>query len=199
VIFGVMAGTNALAGEEANGTLDLLLAQPISRTQLVLSKMAAIAAGACLITALIYAGWLLSVPFVDIDVGFGELFWATANIVPLIVFFAAFSMWLGAALGRAPATALAAALAVSGFFISYLGELVDAVRPVRVLSVFYYNGGAKAITEGVDPARLLVLLALTAGVLLLAMRAFDQREIGVTASSLRLPRLRLHRASGSEA
>ena len=53
VVFGVMAGTSALAGEEANGTLDLLLAQPISRRQLLLSKVAAIAAATCLIAAII--------------------------------------------------------------------------------------------------------------------------------------------------
>src|SRR5262249_9141179 len=90
VVFAVMAGTSALAGEEANGTMDVLLAQPISRSALVLAKLGAITAAALLIVAIICAGWLLSVPFVDIDVGYGRLFAATLNIVPLLVFFAAF-------------------------------------------------------------------------------------------------------------
>lgn len=53
-IFAAMLGTNALAGEEAEGTIGYLYAQPISRTSIVGAKM--------LSTALLYTlYWVVSV------------------------------------------------------------------------------------------------------------------------------------------
>ena len=40
-VLGISLGTAAVAGEEQDGTLDLLLAQPVSRTRIVLAKAAA--------------------------------------------------------------------------------------------------------------------------------------------------------------
>jgi hypothetical protein len=67
-----------------------------------------------------------------------------------------------------------------------MAELVDVIAPFRYASVFYYNGGAKAITEGVDPAGVLVLVALTALFTALALRAFERRELSAqSGGSLR--------------
>ena len=44
LIAAIGAGARATAGEEERGTLDLLLANPISRRRLVLEKLAALAA-----------------------------------------------------------------------------------------------------------------------------------------------------------
>jgi ABC-2 type transport system permease protein len=183
-VFGIMAGTSILAGEEVNGTLDVLLAQPISRTTLMLSKLAGVFAASLSICAVICAGWLVSVPFVNIDVGFGELTAATFNLALTMAFFAAFSAWAGAQFaGRGAATGVAVALAVASFFVSYLAELVDAIRPLRYASVFYYNGGAKAITQGVDPVGFGVLLALTALFIALGLRAFNRRDLSSRGAS----------------
>jgi ABC-2 type transport system permease protein len=177
-VFGIMAGTSILAGEEANGTLDLLLSQPISRTTLMLAKLAGVVAASLLICAAIFAGFLLSVPFVDIDAGLGELAAATSNLALTMAFFAAFSAWAGAQFAsRGSATGMAVALAVASFFVSYVAELVDAMQPLRYASVFYYNGGAKAITEGVDPLGVAVLLALTGLFTGFALRAFNRRDL----------------------
>lgn len=186
-VFAIMAGTSILAGEEAKGTLDVLLSQPISRTTLLLSKLAGVFVASLAICGVIFAGWLVSVPFVDIEIGFGELAEATFNLGLTMAFFAAFSTWAGAQFAsRGSATGAAVALAVASFFVSYLAELVDVIAPFRYASVFYYNGGAKAITEGVDPAGVLVLVALTALFTALALRAFERRELSAqSGGSLR--------------
>jgi ABC-2 type transport system permease protein len=184
-VFGIMAGTSLLAGEETNGTLDVLLSQPITRTTLMLAKLAGVVAGSVLICGVIYAGWLVSVPFADIDISLLDLALATFNLALTITFFAAFSAWAGAQLSsRATATGLAVALAIASFFVSYIAELVDVVRPLRFASVFYYNGGATALTQGVQLERVAVLLALTGLFVALGLRAFNRRDLSTRGAGL---------------
>ena len=75
------------------------------------------------------------------------------------------------------------AIAVASFFVSYVAELVDAMQPLRYASVFYYNGGAKAITEGVDALGFAVLLALTCLFTGLGLRAFNRRDLSTRGGS----------------
>jgi ABC-2 type transport system permease protein len=178
-VFGIMAGTSLIAGEETNGTLDLLLAQPIDRTTLMLAKLAGVIAASFAICALIFAGFLLSVPFVaEMNISYADLALATFNLALMMMFFAAFSAWAGAQLaGRGLATGLAVAVAVASFFVSYIADLVDAVQPLRFASVFHYNGGVTAITEGVGITGVAVLLALTVLFTVLGLRAFNARDL----------------------
>jgi ABC-2 type transport system permease protein len=195
-VFGIMAGTSLLAGEEANGTLDLLLSQPISRTTLMLAKLAGVFVACIGICALISVGWLLSVPFVGMDISMADLLLATFNLTLTMTFFAAFSAWAGAYLAsRGMATGLAVALAVASFFVSYIAELVDAVQPLRYASVFHYNGGATSITEGIDVAGAAVLVGLMLLFTALGLRAFNARDLSsrTGAPLLGMIRSRFHR------
>ena len=192
LVFAIMAGTAALAGEESNGTLDLLLAQPISRRRLVLEKMAGFAVSALAIALLVNAGWLISVPFVDIDISLATLLAATLVMVPPVLLVGALAMWASATLSnRKTATGLVTGFVVASFFINYLAELVDVLEPLRWLSFNHYQN-TTVLTEGFNLPNAAVLLLATALFALLAVRAFERRDIGVQSSGgsfLRLPRL----------
>lgn len=181
VVFAIMGGTSALAGEEANGTLDLVMAQPVTRTRLLLEKLAGLLLALVLILLLIYAGWLVSVPFVDIDVGLGELAVATANVLPVIAFFQAFSLWAGVTLpSRGLATGAAVGLAVVSYFVFYLASIVDAIEPLRWVSVFYHYHGTEVLLDGVQWGGLALLVALYALFAGWAVVSFQRRDIGVS-------------------
>jgi ABC-2 type transport system permease protein len=181
VVFAIMGGTAALAGEEANGTLDIIMAQPISRARVAIEKLAGLMIGLLGICAIIYAGWLISVPFVDIDIGYGELAVATFSVVPLIAFFQSISMWAGVTLpSRGLATGAVVALAVASYFIYYLANIVDALEPLRQISPFYHYHGTEVLTDGVHwggQALLLALYLLFAG---WALISFQRRDLGVS-------------------
>ncbi|HWQ29046.1 MAG TPA: ABC transporter permease subunit [Dehalococcoidia bacterium] len=188
VVFAIMAGTAAVAGEEEAGTLDLVLSYPVSRSRFLLEKLAALLLALLGICALIYAGWLVSVPFVDIDVGLGELAVATLNFVPLIAFFQVFSLWAGVTLPtRGLATGAAAALAVPSYFINYIATTVEAMEPLRVVSVFYHYHGTDVLTRGVHWGSLALLCGLYFAFAGWALVSFQRRDLGVGATPLRLP------------
>lgn len=183
VVFAIMGGTGTLAGEEANGSLDIVMAQPVSRVRVATEKLAGLLVATLEICGIIYIGWLVSVPFVDIDLGLGELAVATLSLVPLIAFFQAFSMWAGVTLpGRGLATGTAVALAVLSYFLYYLANIVDALEPLQQLSVFYHYHGTSVLTDGVQwggQALLVALYLLFAG---WALLSFQRRDLGVSAS-----------------
>jgi ABC-2 type transport system permease protein len=190
LVFAIMAGTSALGGEEANGTLDLLLAQPISRRRLVLEKMAGFAASAVAIALLVNAGWLISVPFVDFDISLPTLLAATFVMVPPVLLVGALAMWASATLSnRRTATGLVTGFVVASFFGNYLAELVDVLAPLRWLSFNHYQN-TTVLTEGFNLIDAAVLLMATALFAVLAVRAFERRDIGVQTSGksfLKLP------------
>jgi len=189
VIFAIMAGTSALGGEEASGTLELLMAQPVSRARVAVEKLVGLFVSICFIAMLIYCGWLISVPFVEIDISYLKLASATAQIVPLVMFFSALSVWAAAALGRKLATGVVTAVAVASYFVEYLANIVDVLKPLQWISVFHYHDGVNALGGDFEPWRLLVLIAATAIAAAMAVKAFENREIGaqdeITVGALR--------------
>ena len=196
VVFAIMAGVSAIAGEEANGTLDLLLARPISRTRVALEKVAGLVVAVFGIAAICYIGWLVSVPFVEIDVSLWRLFIATFNMVPLMLFFVALSMWAGVTLpDRRAASGFATAVAVASFFTNFVANLVASLETLQYVSVFYYYD-VDALAGGLDPAKLAVMLGLALAFFMLMLGSFQNREVGVGGHGLSLPRLSLRRDQG---
>jgi hypothetical protein len=135
-----------------------------------------------------YTGWLISVPFVDIEVGLGELAVATANQLPLVLVFQAFALFATMNLpSRGLATGASVGFAIVSYFIYYLAALVDALEPFRQLSVFYHYHGTEVLEDGIHLPGLAVLLLLFAVLTYFAWRGFERRDIGV-GGELKLPR-----------
>jgi ABC-2 type transport system permease protein len=190
-VFAITSGSGALGGEEDNGTLDLLLAQPITRRRVAVEKLVGLFVATLLLVAITYVGWLISVPFVDIEVSLSDLALATANLVPLTLVLQALACLATVSLSsRGVATGAITAFAVASYFINYLATLVDSLEPFRVLSVFYHYHGVDVLDSGLHWSGLALLVVLYAAFAALSVFAFERREIGGGVSLLRLPQLR---------
>ena len=178
VIFAIVAGTAATAGEESAGTLDMLLAQPIRRRRVIVEK--ALGIGAAVSVALLAGlpGIYLGQLFVDMDISPWRTLAATIATLPLLYLFAALAMLLGAALPtRATAVAAATALAVLAYVVYTVGALVDALSGVRKITPFYWSDASKALVGDFEVWRTLVLLGVCIGLVALATWAFERRDI----------------------
>lgn len=178
VIFAIVAGTAATAGEESAGTLDMLLAQPIRRRRVIVEK--ALGIGAAVSVALLAGlpGIYLGQLFVDMDISPWRTLAATIVTLPLLYLFAALAMLLGAALPtRATAVAAATALAVLAYVVYTVGALVDALSGVRKVTPFYWSDASKALVGDFEVWRTLVLLGVCIGLVALATWAFERRDI----------------------
>ena len=186
-VYAIITSTRALAGEEDAGTLELLMAKPISRWQIVSAK--ALAIGISIFAMLLFSGLGHAAVLAAVNATYGtdlapmQLFLATMNGWPIIMAFAMISLFLGAFL---PSRRLASMTATVILIVSYFGEniggMVKSMEWLRPVSLFtYYDTSASVFDNGVAPGDLLVTLGTMAVFFLLALISFQRRNVTVGA------------------
>ena len=180
ITFAIMQGTYAVAGEEAAGTLDFLLAQPVRRWRFIVEKAAALAVGVLLITALSLPGFALGMIWVDLGIPLTRVAVAVMAMVPIALLIGMFSLWMGALLANRGAAAMAATgVTVAGYFVDALGRVVKDLEPLRRFSPFYYYPGGTALSEPFPYGDTLLLAVASLVCLAGALWSFQRREIAV--------------------
>lgn len=178
VIFAVLWGSDLTAGEEERRTIDVLLANPVSRSRIVVEKWAAMVVGILVVAASLGLVLVVLGPAVELHVGLGVLSAALVSTALLAILFGTLALALGAATGhRGIARGLAALAAVAAYLLSSLPDLVSWLRPGRPLSPWYHALGVDPMATGYRPLHLLVLLALIALFLAVAVSFFDRRDL----------------------
>jgi ABC-2 type transport system permease protein len=178
LVAAIGAGARAIAGEEEGGTLDLLLANPLSRRRLVLEKLAALTAEVVALAVVLLVALVVGVQLVGMDISVGNLAAATASAALLALAYGAIALLAGVVSGRRGiAIGVAAAGAVAAYLVSSLSALVDLLDSVKFASPFYHYVASDPLRHGLalDHVSFLALLAATAAVL--AVVAFDRRQV----------------------
>jgi ABC-2 type transport system ATP-binding protein len=96
------AGGRALAGEEEAGTLDLLLANPVSRRRVAVDKLAALAAEIVGLGVVLWTALWIGCRAAGLHVSAGHLAPATASAVLLAVGYGAIALLVGSITVTAP-------------------------------------------------------------------------------------------------
>jgi ABC-2 type transport system permease protein len=178
LVAAIGAGSNAIAGEEERGTLDLLLSAPISRRRVVLEKFGALAAEAAGLGVVLWLSLVIGARAVGMDIGAGRLGAATLGAVLLAVTFGAVALFVGAASGRrSRAIGLSAAAAVAAYLVNSLAPLVSSLDAIRKASPFYYYAAGNPLRHGLDPLHVLVLLLLALVATAAACVTIDRRDL----------------------
>lgn len=174
----IIGGTGTLAGEEAAGTLDLLLAQPVTRRRLVLEKAAGLSLALLVATLLSFPGFLLGMLLVDFDISIVRIVAALLNMLPVTLLYMALAMWGSAALpGRGAAAVVCIGAVVAAYFLNTIGAVVDVLEVPRKLSPFYWADGSYVLVHGFEPLRAGGLLVVAGVLLVLTVIAFERRDI----------------------
>lgn len=180
VIFAVLWGSDLVAGEEDRGTIDLLLANPVTRRRVLLEKWAALAAGVGLASLGIGAGLGVGLAAFGMRIGAGDVAAAVVATGLLGLLFGSVALALGAATGRRGlARGITALLAVAAYLASTLANLVSWLGPVRAASPWYHTLGVDPLVSGFEAWHLLLVVAITVAVVVAALAAFDRRDLAV--------------------
>jgi len=180
IVLAVLWGGDLIAGEEDRGTIDILLANPISRGRVLLEKWAALAAGVTLTGAALAAGLAVAIPLVDLHIGVAGVAAAVVSVVLLALLFGTIALAVGAATGRRGlARGSAVVLAVAAYLVSSLADLVGWMKVVRPASPWYHALGVDPLANGFSPTHLLVPFGLTVIVMAVAVHTFNRRDLAV--------------------
>jgi len=188
IIFGVymiMAGTGTLAGEEENGTLELVMAMPLHRWKILAMKALGLMIVALLTLVIVGVGCSLTLGLVkqttEADVTLPQLFVAMVGAWPLMVAILAMSMFFATVM---PSRMLAVTVMIAFYLVSYLlqsiAALVESLEGIKALSIFnYFDSTTTVFEEGIKFGDVAVLLTIAVAFFGLALVFFEQRNITV--------------------
>lgn len=179
VVFAIAAGARAVAGDENAGTLDLVLAHPVSRRTLAAQRFAGLLAAMALVAIALWLAFVaLRVPLQLDAVGVGGFLAMNLHLALFGACFGALAFAVGAATGS-KGTALGAAAGVA--MLSYLANSVfpqvEALTWTRNLSPFHWYLGGSPLSNGVQLGGALTLLTVTALLAAAGTLLFDRRDI----------------------
>ena len=194
-IFGAVQGAWAVAGEEETGTIDLVMATPLSRSGLVWQKWLALALtevvlGAALFASIAVDGWLF-----EVDIPLGNIGAGALMAVLLGLCFGSLALALGALTGlRSVSVGVVTFVAAGSYLLNSLGSLVESLDALKPLSPFYYYNTSNPLRNGLDFEHALILGGLAVVFMGIGLLAVRRRDLGV--GGMRLPIPRLGKASG---
>ncbi len=178
--FGVGLGTAAIVGEEDRGTLNLLLAQPISRTRLVLEKFASVTASTLSVGGGVLGALVVLNPIVDLGFPLANMVAANVGLVLMTLVFSAFALAIGSLTGdRGRTIGLSVALVVGAFVINGLAPLIDSLAWTRQFSPFYWLQGPNRLSNGFSLGYSSLMVIAIGSLVCVAVWGLNRRDIDV--------------------
>jgi ABC-2 type transport system permease protein len=178
-IYAVLAGSTLLAGDEENGTLDLILGHPVSRTALFAGRSLAFLLATLAILAITWLGFVVVVPGTMMDAGAGELALPMVSLFGILALFGTLALLLSMLLPSARAAAMASGIAMVGcYFINVMANIDDSLQPLADVLPFKYYQGGLAI-DGMNWNEWWMMLGVSALFVFIAWWRFSRRDIRV--------------------
>ncbi len=180
LIYAIVAGSAAVAGEEDRHTLDMLLGNPVSRTRVVIDKLAAMVIGVVLLAAVAAAALLGVGSLARMDLPAGRVAAAMLHLALLGLVFGTLALAVGAVTGRPGASrAIPGGLAVLAYAVNGLAPMVSWLEPIRKWQPFYQYIGHDPLRHGVSVAGVVIALSTVAVLAVVAAVGFRRRDIAV--------------------
>ena len=177
-IAAIAYGAAALAGEQDHGTLDLVLATPISRRRLVLEKLLGIAATTFILAAVVAVAVTITSQVFGLDLAILNVAAACLGAALAAFFFGAAALLTGAATGsRGACIAVPAALFLASYLLVGLAGLVAWLKPFRVISPLYHANGTHPLANGFPATNFLLLAALGLVTAVASVVIFERRDL----------------------
>lgn len=173
-----IAGSRALAGEERDRTMGLLLANPVSRERVVLEKTAAMVGLVVALVVATFLGTWIGALLGGLDLSAGNIL-AIAGLLGLFgLFLGGVSLLASAATGR---TRIAGYATAGVLLVSYFGfvflPLADATAGLARWSPFYWYLGGDPLMNGMDWGHAALLLAGFVGLVGLSIVSWQRRDL----------------------
>jgi len=178
LVAAIGAGARAIAGEEEQGTLDLLLANPISRRRLVLEKLGALVVEVAFLGVVLWIALAIGTRLAGMEIGWANLAAASLDAALLALVFGVLALLVGSAVSRRGlALAVSAAAAVAAYLVNALAAIVGALEPVQKLSPFYHYVAGDPLRHGLAFDHTAVLALVAAALAVATPLAFGRRDL----------------------
>lgn len=178
-VFMISAGARAIAGDEDAGTLELVLAHPISRTRLALQRLGGLLLGMAVVAVVLLVTMLaVRGAFQLDDVPVAGFLAINLQLLLFGACFGALAYAIGAATGsKAAALAGSAGIAVLAYLANSVFPQVSALGWTRDVSPFHWYLGGDPLVNGVSWPGVAALLTATALLAAAGTALFTRRDL----------------------
>lgn len=178
---GISLGTSAIAKEIEDGSLYVLLSQPLSRIKIFIGKYLS---GFALISLFVYGSafvlkfltWVYEVQWSM------ESLWSIANLGLLfsLTIFSITFLASSVVSKAGKASSIAAGIVFGGYALNIAARLQDSLDWLKYFSIFHYFDYAKALAGGgIDTANIAVFIGIIVFTFVAGMILFRKRDIAV--------------------
>lgn len=178
----IIQAFNAVTNAERDGTLDVMMAFPVSRRDVLIARfLNTLLTLLVVLTVIFLCLWLSTALWDEFALSFGEL--ARMSYGPLLILlpYATFCYALACTVPSSKrwAGTLAYTLFFGMYFIHGLAGVSDSLKSLQPFLLFDYYNATQIANEGVAGVKVVVMTALTAVFGGLAWWQIDQKELGV--------------------
>lgn len=169
-----------VAGEEQSGGFEVILGHPISRAELLLGTAAAVAVSVAVLMTGTGVAMAAAGAAVDIGIPVGRMLAATTALTLLGWSSLGIALAVAGVTGRRGLTlGVGVGLSVALYVLYSFAPLVPALEGARDWTTFGHALGYDPLSNGLELAGSLVLLAVTAVGVAVGVLAFQRRDVGV--------------------
>ena len=175
---GASWGANATALEEERGTSDFLLAMPISRTHVVLSKLSAAVLAQILLAVVVGASVIIGRRFVGL-VAIDSNILASVLVSALLgLLFLGLALLIGVSTGKKSlALGGTIAVALASFLFYSLAPLVNTFDSILAANPFQWTLGTDPMHKGFDVWHIVLTLCVAFAFYLASVVIYERRDL----------------------
>lgn len=178
----MMQAFNAVTNPERDGTMDIMMAFPVSRRQVLVGRYLNTIATLLIVLTVIFVTLLASTRiWPEFDVSTDDLLAIVYGSTLILIPYATFTYALTAFVPSSKkwAGALAYVIFFGMYLVHGLSGSSDLLSNIRPFLLFDYYNGPEVAREGMDVVNVLLMAAVTAIFGGLAWWQFDNKELGV--------------------
>jgi ABC-2 type transport system permease protein len=190
-VFAVIIGSGLIVGDEENGTLDLILAHPVRRLDLILGRWLAFC---CALLGILCAAWLglvIASNFSSIKFGWLDMALPFVSLFGVLVWFGGLALLLSMIMpSRRLAASLTGLILAASYFITTFARINPKLNALAQWSPLTYYQGGSAL-EGFNAGDFVGLLIMSIVFVAIATWLFQRRDIRIAGEGgWRLPSLK---------
>lgn len=174
--FPITTLAGAIAGEEERGSMDIYLAQPISRRHIVLANVISTAIWCIVMLTVACVANRVLAQVRGMELGFRQALEGFLGVFPVIFVFGLIALAVGSfARTKGAATGAAFVTMFMLYLANAIGKLVPDYESIRTISPFRWYDDP--IINGINWTGVLILLTACLVLLLTAIVVFDRRDV----------------------
>lgn len=178
VTFGVIVGAGALAGEEREGTMAIMSAQPVSRTRLLWTKATSVLLSLILVVAVNWVVMALLIGGGTTDLTLEGLTGGTVHLLFLGTAFAAIAFAGAATTGRpVVGSGIAGAIAATSYLAATMLPIAGLDGWAHLSPWYYYLLNSDPLRAGIAWTDIGIFATIAAVALTIASAAFGRRDL----------------------